>query len=94
VCDLTCSVFVTAVVGSGMKCLDRERKVSTRGSVANLEDGQVVGKMKRADAAWLSQCPFEIAGLNGSEGQWDVLGAEAEVRHSQKQLEKATSLSR
>jgi hypothetical protein len=61
-----------------MKLLDRERRVSTGGSVANWEDGQVVGKMKTADAAWLLQCLFEIDGLNGSEGHWDVIGIEAE----------------
>jgi hypothetical protein len=43
-----------------------------RGSVvANfLEDGGQVllDKMKKAVAAWLLQCLFEIDGLNGSEG--------------------------
>jgi hypothetical protein len=87
-------VFGAAVVGSGIKRLDRECKVSTGERVANLEDGQVVGKMKTADAAWLSQCLFEINGLNGSEGQWNVLGTEAEGRPWSKLLEKATSLSR
>jgi hypothetical protein len=82
--DLMCCVFVAAVVGGGMKRLDRERKVSTEGNIANLEDGRVVGKMKTADAAWLSWCLFEIDGLNGSEGQWDVLGTEAEGRPQSK----------
>jgi hypothetical protein len=84
VCDLTPCVFVAAVLSGGMKRLDGERKVSTGGSIDDLEDGQVVGKMKRADAAWLLQYLFEIDGLNGSEGQWDVLGTEAEGRPQSK----------